>query len=225
MKTYRVHLEPSSVYGKNVDIEAESMDEAIKIAREKHCGKEMVEVSYHPDWLQPKPEDADEDWECYEYWHEIYHDCDDCGIVLFESHGDKRNPDNDWPWQHDAGDTRHQTYICYPCAMKRKEEGNYCPFFKHFYRSYKEGCDKCPPECHRARDAYYEALGAVLTRALYHSDAPKRGEEKNVAEFLEANELGLAYETLKECGPLHDPDSRFDKNMEKADEMMKKGWE
>jgi hypothetical protein len=142
-KTFRVHLKPTTVYGKTVEIEAESMDEAIKVARDLHCDETTAKVSYNPDWLQTKPEDADEHREDLERWHEIYGECDDCGVTLFESHGEK-NPDNDWPWAHDAGDTRHHTYICYPCAMKRKAAGNYCPFFKHFYRSYKEGCDKCP---------------------------------------------------------------------------------
>jgi len=219
---YHVHLEPSTVYGKSVDIEADSMDEAIRIAREKHCGKESVEISYRPDWLQSKPEDADEDWECVEYSHEVYGMCDDCEITLFESHGEK-NPDNDWPWQHDAGDTRHHTHICYPCAMKRKEAGNYCSFFKHFYRSYKEGCDKCPPECHRARDAYYEKLGGVLNWARFHLGTTEE-EKQEINLLLENNEFGLAYETLTEIGENKEA-PKFEKNMKEAAEMMEKGWE
>jgi hypothetical protein len=217
---YHIYLKPSTVYGKSVEVEANSMDEAIKIARVKHCNEEKVAVSYHPEGLQPKPADAGEDWdpELSDEWHEVYHDCDDCGVVLFTSSGEK-NPDNDWPWQHDAGDTRHHTYICYPCAMKRKEEGNYCPFFRHFYRSYKEGCDTCPPKCRRAQDAYYERLGKTLAKALSHSQVPP----KPVKHLLDNNEFGLAYDLLS-----HETDSQTNSCREilaEAKAMMEKGWE
>lgn len=219
-KTYHVKLEPSTVWGKDVEVEAESMSEAVKIAKEKLCGKEQVEVSYHPTCVQPKPEDADEDYELYEYDHSIYGECDDCGIILFEDGSE--NPDNDWPWQVAAGDTRHHTYICYPCAMKRKEVGNYCPFFKHFYRSYKEGCDKCPPECTRARDAYFEKLKGILTKALRLSSAPN----KAVEHFLGHNEFGLAHETLQECKARDSRDSsNFAKRMKEAADLMAEGWQ
>ena len=45
-----------------------------------------------------------------------------------------------------------------------------------------------------------------------------------VAEFLENNEFGLAYDLLKECNSHDERDSRFADNMEKAAEMMAKGW-
>ena len=220
MKTYHVKLEASAVYGKDVEIEAESMSEAVEIARNRHCGKEQVEISYSPKCVEPKPDDAGEDYELFEYNHEIFGECDDCKVSLFESFSEK-NPDNDYPWQHAAGDTRHHTYICYPCAIKRKEEGNYCPFFKHFYRDEKEGCDTCPAQCDRARDAYYEGLKTVLERARQLSSAPT----KAVTHFLEHNEFGLAYETLEECGPRSDSCGRFEQNMQNAKERMEKGWE
>jgi hypothetical protein len=59
-KTYHVKLDPSTVYGKDVKIEAESMSEAVKIAEAEHCSKEQVEVSFSPSWVEPKPEDAEE---------------------------------------------------------------------------------------------------------------------------------------------------------------------
>ena len=217
MPVYHVSLKPTTVYGKDVVVEAESMSEAVKIARANHCGKEQVEVSYMAEWVEPRPPEADNDpdWELYEYSHQIYGDCDDCGTVLFESHG-TRNPDNDWPWQHDAGDTRHHTYICYPCAMKRKEEKNYCPFFKHFYRSYKEGCDKCPEGgCNQLR----ERVKQRLQRALSFSDAPPTA----VNHFLESGNLKLAYETLRESGTSHSRDT-FEPLMLEAKELLDGGW-
>ena len=218
MKKYHVKLEPSSVYGRDVEVEASSMDEAVKIAKQIHCGKEQVEVSYHPTCVEPRPDDADEDYELFEYDHQIYGECDDCKIALFESHG-TRNPDNDWPWQHDAGDTRHQTYICYPCAMKRKEEGNYCPFYKHFYRDEKEGCDTCPAQCDRARDAYFERLKKILAKALSHSQVPP----KPVNHFLDNNEFGLAYDLLSHETPTQTNSCR--ELLAEVKELMEKGWE
>jgi len=147
---YHVKLEPSTVYDKDVVIEAESMSEAVEIARNRHCGKEQVEVSYRPEWVEPRPADADEDYEIFEYNHQVFGECVDCKVVLFESH--EKNLDNDWPYQYHSADEGDYTLVCHPCATKRKEVGNYCPFFDNFYRSSKLGCDKCQPECTRRRD-------------------------------------------------------------------------
>ena len=117
---YHVKLEPSTVYDKDVVIEAESMSEAVEIARNRHCGKEQVEVSYRPEWVEPRPADADEDYEIFEYNHQVFGECVDCKVVLFESH--EKNPDNDWPYQHHSADRGSYTWVCHPCAQKRKEK-------------------------------------------------------------------------------------------------------
>jgi len=213
---YHVKLEPSTIYGKDVEVEADSMAEAVKWAREIYCSKEQVEVSYHPTCVEPRPEDAGEDYELFEYNHEIYGECDDCKIALFESH--EKNPDNDWPWQHEAGDTRHQTYVCYPCAMKRKEVGNYCPYFKHFYRTYKTGCDKCPKDgCTQAQTAYYDKLRKTLRAALSFSKA----QADEVNEFLDNSEFGLAFALLSESATPH---QEYHIHMGSAKALMDQGW-
>lgn len=212
-KIYVVNLQPSTVYAKSVEIEAESMDEAIKLAQANHCGKEMVEVSYSANWIQPKPEDAEEGWECFEYCHQVHGQCDDCGVTLFESHGEK-NPDHDHPWDWEAGDTRHHTYICYPCAMKRKEAKNYCPFFKHFYRSYKEGCDKCPEG---GCDTLKERMAQNLKKALSYCNASPTA----VNTFLDEGRIRLAYETLNEAKSDH---GEFAAIMGRVKQELDEGW-
>ncbi len=221
MKKFQVGLEADGFIS-TIIVEATNKSDAIKLAREKHCAPRMIEVTPHPTWVGEVPDDADEDYEIFdESYNQVFHDCEDCKTVLFEGPGKK---DNDWPWQYAAGDDGHHTYICYPCAMKRKEAGNYCAYFKNYYRDdHHHGCDSCPVgTCHKARDSYYEALKTMLGRALVLSASRPMTEVK---EFLDNNEFGLVYDALKEVGAGTTAGPRFDANMVKAKEMMEEGWE
>lgn len=204
----------------DVIVEADNLSDAVKLVREKHCEPRQVTVNPYPTWAEPIPEGQDNLGECDEMTYQVFHDCEDCKDILFE-YG---KPDNDWPWQHAAGDDGHHTYICYPCAMKRKEAGNYCAYFKNYYRDdHHHGCDSCPVgTCHKARDSYYEAVKTVLNRALVLS---AHGPKDDIKEFLNNNEFGLVYDALKDRGAGDPGGSRFDANMVKAKEMMDKGWE
>jgi len=216
MKKFAVVLEDRG-FRFDVDIEAETIEEAVKIAREKHCEPRMVEVTPTPTWVEPYPEE--EGAEVYELGHQVHGDCADCDLTLFTNTGTPKT--DEWPWSYTSADDGMYTDVCYPCAMKRKEAGNYCAYFKHFYRD-DPVCGECPAgKCPKAQDSYYDALKAVLKRALYHSKAP----EKEVQDFFDHNEFGLAFDALQECGPTHESDSRFANNMTKAAEMMKEGWE
>ena len=196
-KTYIVGLKPTTVHGKDVEIEAESMDEAIKIAAELHCGKEQVEISYDPVALSVKPDDAEEGWECFEFDYDIYDTCADCGLTLFNCYGEG-NPDNDWPWQHTNGDEGHYTNICYPCAMKRKEAGNHCPLFNRFFRDEGTSCEDCPEnDCPPAKERWERNVRLLLDDAVaYYSPVVDQEEvELLIAnhEFQKAFDLMLPH--------------------------------
>jgi len=223
MKTYHVKLEPSTVHGWDIEVEAESMSDAIKIAKERHCDPRQVEVTVRPEWLQPKPDDAGEDYELLEYEYQVHDECVDCGIYIFEGPGE---PDNDWPWQHASANEQCTESVCYPCAQERLEAGNVCYYYGHFYRDdHHYGCDACKPgDCAKAQGRYYDNLKQVLERAFRLSDARPRAVEKVVAEFLGENEFGLAYNILKTCESHDERDSRFATNMEEAAKLMERGW-
>ena len=117
-------------FGWDVDIEADTIEDAVRIATEEHCQPRMVEVTPHPTWAEPYPEDAEEGTEIYELTHEVSGNCADCGVTIFSRGGTKHD---DWPWSYASGDEGCYTEICYPCAVKRKDAGNFCPRFDSFY--------------------------------------------------------------------------------------------
>jgi hypothetical protein len=206
-------------YSKTILVEAATRSDAIKLAREKHCAPRMIEVTPHPEWLGEVPDDADEDYEIHDdSWNRVHHDCDDCGLVLFEGPGEK---DNDWPWQYASGDDGMYTNICYPCAMKRKEAGNYCAWYKHFYRD-NPVCKDCPAgKCPKAQNAYYEKLGTCLKEALGFSRLAGAEARGRVLELLKVNEFGLAHDAL--LGAPEGPEM-FKLHMKAAADLMKEGW-
>ena len=212
---YHVQIEARG-FAFEVVVTAESMSEAVKIVREFHCEKRTVEITPTPTWVEPAPENPEEGYEIYEYSNQIYGDCEDCGLVLFE----QGNPEgNDWPWQHTNGDDGHHTNICYPCAQKRKEAGNYCAFYENYYRDdHHHGCDSCPAGgCSKAQKAYYEKLSKVLKAALSFSKA----QPSEVNEFLDHNEFGLAFAVLSESATPH---QEYHIHMGSAKALIDAGW-
>jgi hypothetical protein len=128
----------------DVTVEAESIEEAVKIVREQHCKPRMVEVTPHPTWAEPLPEGQELD-ELFEFTWELGPQCDDCGRQMFHQRGTKTgNHETDsWPWTYASGDEGCYTDICWPCAQKRKEAGNYCAYMNNYYRvDYR--CGECP---------------------------------------------------------------------------------
>ena len=213
MKKYHVQIEDRG-FSFDVVVAAESMSEAVKIVREFHCQPRTVEIKPSPTWVEPVPESPEEGYEIYEYTSQIIGDCEDCGLILFEGNADA----NDWPWQHASGDEGCYTTICYPCAMKRKEAGNYCPFYNHFYRAEKYGCQDCPAgECTQAQSRYYRKLKEVLKKSLSFSKA----QPSEINEFLDNNEFGLAYDALQKSGSAHREFTIF---MEGVRTLMDEGW-
>jgi len=129
MPKYMVKIEDRG-FSWDVDVEAANIEEAVAITERDHCQPRMVEVKPKPSWAEPYPEDAEEGTEVYELTHEILDKCADCGIALFSRGG---QVSKGWPWSYDSGDEGSYTTICYPCAMKRKEAGNYCPDCGAYY--------------------------------------------------------------------------------------------
>ena len=222
MQKFQVGLEADG-FVSTIIVEAATRSDAIKLAREKHCAPRMIEVTPSPTWLGEIPVDADEDYEIFDdSYNRVFHDCEDCKLVLFEGPGKK---DNDWPWQYAAGDDGHHTYICYPCAMKRKAAGNYCPFYNHFYRDdHHHGCDSCGPpgECSQAQSRYYRKLTECLKETMKYSVllAPEARDEIN--KLIEVNEFGLAYDALEGATPK--PIEMFKLHLKAAADLMKTGW-
>jgi hypothetical protein len=100
--------------------------------------------------------------------------------------------------------------------MKRKEAGNYCAYFGHYYRD-DPVCGDCPTgKCPKAQERYYEKLQKLLAKALSHSQAPA----KEVKELLEHNELGLAYDAIS----AHEPTGACFGFLHEAKGLMDKGW-
>lgn len=199
----------------DVIVEAETIGEAVKIVKEKHCGPRMVEVTPYPTWAEPLPEGKDPE-EIYELTYEIHGACEDCKTTLFNT---KTPEQSEWEWTYASGDDGCHTDICYPCAQKRKEAGNYCAQHRNYYRDdHHHGCDSCPVgDCSKARDRYFKILRAALVDALRHSNASIT--ETN--EFLDVNEFGLAFDELQAGG---ERSKGFETYMEKAKAMMDKGW-
>jgi len=199
----------------DVIVETESMSDAVKLVRETLCEPRTVEITPTPTWVEPAPKDSKEGYEIYDYSNRIYGDCEDCGIVLFEL----GNPEgSDWPWQYINGDSGHHTNICYPCAQERMKVGNYCPFFRHYYRTEKYSCRDCSKnECKPAQLAYYDKLSRVLKVALSFSKA----QPSEVNAFLDHNEFGLAFALLSESSTPH---QGYHTHMGVAKSMMESGW-
>ena len=107
--------------------------------------------------------------------------------------------------------------------MKRKEAGNYCAYFKNYYRDdHHHGCDSCPVGgCSKAQNRYYEKLGTCLKEALGFSRLSGMKAHKEVLELVNVNEFGLAYDALQESpeGP-----EMFKLHMKAAADLMKEGW-
>lgn len=137
MKKFLIQLEDHG-FTFDVDIEAETIEEAVKIAQEKHCEPRQVTITPRPTWAEPYRDDMEEGEEIYELTHEIQGKCDECGLIFLSDH----KPDPTWPWLYASGDERACTSICYGCAQKRKEQGNYCPAWEDFFRGYR--CKDCP---------------------------------------------------------------------------------
>ena len=116
-------------------IEAETIEDAVAVAKLNYSGDRTEKVHLRPTWAEPVP--PEEGAEVYELTHEIQGECADCGLIFLSRH----SPNPDWPWVSTSGDEGYYTEICYPCAQKRKENGNYCPDGEHYYKR-----DCCPHE-------------------------------------------------------------------------------
>jgi hypothetical protein len=138
VKKFLVQLEDHG-FTFSVDIMAETIEQAVQIAQEKHCAPRQVTVTPRPTWVEPYREGMEEGEEIYELTHEIQGECDECKLVFLSGH----KPDPSWPWTNATGDDDGYTNICYACAQKRKEKGDYCPRFENYYRG--PSCEDCPP--------------------------------------------------------------------------------
>ena len=204
MKNYLVRVEDHG-FTYDVRVKANSIEEAVATAERDHCEPRQVTINPKPTWAEPLPEDPDK--EIYELSHEVFDRCADCQLVIFNHGGEISKK---WPWSYTSGDKGDSTNICYPCAMKRKEAGNYCAAFDTYYRDdHHYGCSKCPiNDCVVAKERHYEKLEKNLRRAFSYSKA--KPDEFN--QFLENNEYELAYKMLAAAGPAED--STFNSFME-----------
>lgn len=139
MKKFLVQLEDRG-FTFDVTIEADTIEQAVKIAQEQHCAPRQVTVTPRPTWVEPYRDDMEEGEEIYELTHEIQGGCSECKLVFLSNH----KPDPSWPWLNTSGDDRGYTDLCYACAQKRKESGVYCPRFDNYFRG--PSCEDCPAD-------------------------------------------------------------------------------
>lgn len=127
LKVYEVVLKAS--VSRHEKVAASSPEEAAKLAIEMCRVPLMTNVSFSARWL----EEQDVVEETGELSIEILGTCDECGAGITSQTVDGQ------PWNWAPGDENCYSMLCYPCAMKRKEAGNYCPHYERFYR-----CESCP---------------------------------------------------------------------------------
>ena len=221
MKKFLVKIEGRG-FSWDIEVEAESLSDAVKVAQAQHCAPRQVEVTPRPTWVEPIPAGSDKEDIC-ELSYEVQDTCVDCGLHLFHQRTEEQQ---DWPWVSSTADEQCTQSVCYPCAKKREEAGNVCYYYHHHYRDpHHYGCDKCPiGECPKAQNRYYDNLKQRLRRAILLSNAKTQGSDQSIQELLDANEFGLAVEGLRTCGAHDKRDPRFAANMKQAEEMMAKGW-
>jgi hypothetical protein len=228
MKKFLVQLEDHG-FTFDVTIEADTIEQAVRIAQEKHCEPRQVTITPRPTCAEPYPANMEEGEEIYELTHEIQGECSECKLVFLSNH----SPDPSWPWTNANGDDRGYTTICYGCAQKRKEKGDFCPLFGEFYRNIN--CEGCPAhECPKARDRHFSSVRATLESAISLIAARKTNppDLEEVRVFMENNEFGLAYDALDAYVgpvPLPAPPSRSAEGgarcaLDAVRDMMKKGW-
>jgi hypothetical protein len=225
VKKFLVQLEDRG-FTFDVTIEAETIEQAVVIAREKHSQPRQVTVNPRPTWVEPYRDGMEDGEEIYELTHEIEGECSECKLVFLSNH----KPDPSWPWNYASGDDRGYTNICYGCAQKRKEKGDFCPLFENYHRN-SPTCEDCPAgECPKARDRHFQKLREVLTNALF-AQGSRPGNYNEIREFILNNEFGLAYDALKtlsDAGPHTLPvsgvDLRIREALDSARRLMDKGW-